>query len=92
MTELKVYLPAELDERFRKHAMTAYGFGRGSLSKAAEEAIRKWCQDREQVKAEPVMDPTFQVSASPIADKQELPKEPAEPRDQTGLSSPTAVS
>lgn len=47
MAELKVYLPDELDQRFRKTAMNTYGYGRGSLSKAAVEALSKWCTDHE---------------------------------------------
>lgn len=47
MAELKVYLPDELDQRFRKTAMKTYGYGRGSLSKTAVEALSKWCTDHE---------------------------------------------
>jgi hypothetical protein len=43
MVELKIYLSDSLNERFRKTAMNVYGYGRGSLSKAAEEALTKWC-------------------------------------------------
>ncbi len=46
-TELKVYLPEDLDTRFRKAAMSSFGYGRGSLSKAAAEALDKWCSERE---------------------------------------------
>lgn len=47
MVELKVYLSDGLNEKFRKLAMTVFGFGRGSLSKAAEEAFTKWCLEHE---------------------------------------------
>lgn len=47
MAELKVYLPDELDKRFRRAAMDAYGYGRGSISKAATEALSRWCAERE---------------------------------------------
>ena len=47
MAELKIYLPESLNERFRRIAMSVYGYGRGSLSKAAEEALTKWCLERE---------------------------------------------
>jgi hypothetical protein len=43
MVELKVYLSEVLNERFRRIAMGIYGYGRGSLSKAAEEAFTEWC-------------------------------------------------
>ncbi|SRR5713226_1152265 len=57
MPELKVYLSTELDKKFRRIAMSVYGYGRGSLSKAAEEAFSRWCAEHEQatsVSAEPV--------------------------------------
>lgn len=47
MVELKVYLSDSLNEKFRRLAMTVFGYGRGSLSKAAEEAFTKWCLERE---------------------------------------------
>jgi hypothetical protein len=45
LVELKIYLTNELNERFRKVAMSVFGYGRGSLSKAAEEALAKWCRE-----------------------------------------------
>lgn len=48
MSELKVYLPASLSEKFRRIAMSVYGYGRGSLSKAAEDAFSKWCEQHEE--------------------------------------------
>ncbi len=59
MAELKVYLPEELDKRFRILAMSVYGYGRGSLSQAAVQAFTKWCEEHEarkidqQLKDEP---------------------------------------
>ena len=47
MVELKIYLSENLNERFRRTAMSVYGYGRGSLSKAAEEAFTKWCSEHE---------------------------------------------
>lgn len=47
MAELKIYLSDGLNEKFRRIAMRVYGYGRGSLSKAAEEALAKWCSERE---------------------------------------------
>ncbi|HZY47841.1 MAG TPA: hypothetical protein VFE96_08610 [Candidatus Bathyarchaeia archaeon] len=46
-TELKVYLSEELDKRFRMLAMNAYGYGRGSLSSAAVDALTRWCEEHE---------------------------------------------
>ena len=50
MAELKVYLSEELDKRFRMLAMSVYGYGRGSLSKAAVDALTKWCAEQEAAK------------------------------------------
>jgi hypothetical protein len=47
MAELKIYLSNSLNERFRRIAMSVHGYGRGSLSKAAEEAFMKWCSEHE---------------------------------------------
>jgi hypothetical protein len=47
MAELKIYLSESLNEKFRKMAMSVHGYGRGSLSKAAEEAFTKWCSEHE---------------------------------------------
>lgn len=47
MAELKIYLSDSLNERFRRIAMSVHGYGRGSLSKAAEEALMKWCSEHE---------------------------------------------
>jgi hypothetical protein len=47
MVELKIYLSDKLNEIFRRTAMNVYGYGRGSLSKAAEEALTKWCTEHE---------------------------------------------
>jgi hypothetical protein len=52
MAELKVYLPEELDKRFRMLAMSVYGYGRGSLSEAAVGAFTKWCDEHEARKAD----------------------------------------
>ena len=47
MAEMKIYLSASLNEKFRQIAMSVYGYGRGSLSKAAQEAFTRWCADNE---------------------------------------------
>jgi hypothetical protein len=48
MAELKIYLTDSLSEKFRQIAMSVFGYGRGSLSKAAEEALAKWCSLHER--------------------------------------------
>ncbi|MEW5955270.1 MAG: hypothetical protein AB1626_01890 [Candidatus Micrarchaeota archaeon] len=42
---VKVYLPDEAAKRFRKAAMTAYGYRKGALSKAAEQALAAWSKN-----------------------------------------------
>jgi hypothetical protein len=44
--EIKVSVPDEKEERFRKAAMKAFGHERGSISKAAEEAMEEWTEKR----------------------------------------------
>jgi hypothetical protein len=39
---IKVYVRDDVEEKFRKLAMSVYGYGKGSLSKAAEEAFLLW--------------------------------------------------
>jgi hypothetical protein len=47
MAELKIYLSDSLNAKFRRIAMSVYGYGRGSLSRAAGEAFTKWCSEHE---------------------------------------------
>ena len=47
MGELKIYLPEDLKREFKKRSMEVFGYGRGSISKAAEEAIQRWTSERE---------------------------------------------
>ncbi len=47
---MKIYISEDLDGRFRRIAMNVFGYGRGSLSKAAEQAIEKWCSEQDQTK------------------------------------------
>ena len=47
MRGLKVYVDEKLEKRFRKVAMEVYGYGRGSISKAVEDAIRRWLLEHE---------------------------------------------
>ncbi|MFB6158129.1 MAG: hypothetical protein ABEJ95_00530 [Candidatus Nanohalobium sp.] len=42
MGTIKVSVPDENEERFRKAAMNVFGHKRGSISKAAEEAMEEW--------------------------------------------------
>ena len=91
MAELKVYLPDELDKRFRRVAMETYGYSHGSLSKAASEALTDWCSKHENSN-NPVPDRSREhqtakeasrIPESPLSDAQELgdrqPKSSASP-------------
>ena len=74
MAELKVYLSDELDKRFRMLAMNVFGYGRGSLSEAAVEALTKWCEEHEARKHD--RDPEFRPlgsSSDPVARAEERP-------------------
>ncbi|MBI2144024.1 hypothetical protein HYU17_02630 [Candidatus Woesearchaeota archaeon] len=46
MGEVKVRLSDETEGAFRKSAMETFGYGRGSLSSAAEEAVKEWVAAR----------------------------------------------
>jgi len=46
---IRIQLPDELERLFREMAMKRFGYGKGSLSRAAEEAIRKWLASQLQL-------------------------------------------
>jgi len=52
MGELKVYLSEDLKKEFKKRSMETFGYGRGSISRAAEEAIQRWTSERETLMRE----------------------------------------
>jgi len=39
---LRLQLRSDLERRFRETAMRRFGFGKGALTRAAEQAIEKW--------------------------------------------------
>jgi len=39
---IRLQVKEELERRFREAAMKRFGYGKGSLSRAAEEALQKW--------------------------------------------------
>jgi hypothetical protein len=45
---LRVQIDAKLESKFREAAMKRFGFGKGSLSKAAQEAIMNWISANEK--------------------------------------------
>ncbi|MCS4541128.1 MAG: hypothetical protein HY929_02205 [Euryarchaeota archaeon] len=42
MGGIRVYVSDEVEKRFRKIAMEQFGYGRGSISAAAEKAFQLW--------------------------------------------------
>lgn len=59
---IKVYVRDDVEERFRRLAMMVYGYGRGSISKAAEEAFLWWVL-RHEAKLKEVSVPEDPVGA-----------------------------
>ena len=49
---LRINVDEELENRFREIAMRKFGFTKGALSQAAEEAIRLWLASTSRVKFE----------------------------------------
>jgi hypothetical protein len=74
MAELKVYLSEELDKRFRKLAMDVYGYGRGSMSEAAVDALTQWCDGHESGKLDQLPEEAPSYSNSdPVSRAEERP-------------------
>lgn len=44
MGEVKVRLSDDTEANFRKRAMETFGYGKGSLSEAAEQAVKQWSE------------------------------------------------
>ena len=44
---LRVQIDEKLERKFRETAMKKYGYGKGALSKAAQEAILNWVAESE---------------------------------------------
>ena len=42
MGEIRGVVAGEVEQKFRKMAMRKFGYGKGSLSKALEEAMLHW--------------------------------------------------
>ena len=54
---LRVQIDKKLEHRFRELAMRRYGYSKGSLSKAAEEALTNWVSTQENEEQEFQGDP-----------------------------------
>jgi hypothetical protein len=44
MGEIRGVIATDAEEKFRQLAMKKYGYGKGSLSKALEEALNAWIE------------------------------------------------
>jgi hypothetical protein len=88
LTELKVYLSSSLSDRFRRVAMSVFGYGRGSLSKAAEDAFSKWCEQHEQT----IASPTVPNSAQTRSDSTETKTISIDPDERPGTVISTTTS
>ena len=42
MSQIKIYSTGRIDQSFRATAMKRFGYGRGAISKAAEESLIRW--------------------------------------------------
>jgi len=53
---LRVQINQKLERKFREVAMRKFGYGKGALSRAAEEAIMKWIStvEEESFEGDPV--------------------------------------
>lgn len=49
MPGLRIQIRRDLEARFREAAMRRFGYSKGALSRAAEEAIEKWLSSVEGV-------------------------------------------
>jgi hypothetical protein len=69
-----VYLSEELDRRFRRLAMSIFGYGRGSLSEAAVEALSKWCAEHDAARLEKEQkEGTARSNSDPVVRAEERP-------------------
>ncbi len=49
MSQIKIYSSERIDKSFRELAMKRFGYSRGSISKAAEEALLRWINDMTRI-------------------------------------------
>lgn len=48
MAGLRLQLRSDLEKRFRETAMRRFGFGKGALTRAAEQAFERWLSTRKE--------------------------------------------
>lgn len=54
---LRLEIDEKLERKFRETAMREFGYGKGSLRKASEIAIRKWISERPKGPIKKIDDP-----------------------------------
>ena len=54
---LKLEFTPQFEERIKEQAMRKYGFSRGSIKKASEEAFKRWLKEQEQIDVPMKRDP-----------------------------------
>ena len=84
-----MYLPEELDRKFRMLAMSIYGFGRGSLSEAAVQALTDWCKDHETQVSLDLNDKKVSVNSDPATRAEERPGFVGPKEKESSSSGPT---
>jgi len=60
MGEMKIIIEDEIEQSFRHSAMKEFGFTRGSISNAAEQAIKEWVERHERIQK--IDDPVEAIS------------------------------
>lgn len=48
MGQIRGVVSEELEKEFRMYAMKKFGYGKGSLSKALEEALKVWIKNHHE--------------------------------------------
>ncbi len=51
MAQMKIYISDSTDKQLRKEAMLRFGYGRGAISKAVEEAATQWLKKESIIKS-----------------------------------------
>ncbi len=71
MGEIRGVVPRDAEEKFRRLAMKKYGYGKGSLSKALEEALCAWIAQCEAEKPQDFKEFSefFEAATTKILDK-----------------------
>ena len=62
MGEIKVKIPDDVEEAFRENAMNTFGFGKGSISFAAEEAFKDWNETKKKSPIKKIDDPVKAIT------------------------------